>query len=156
MNQLNKDLEFAETHCKKRGKRLTKKRKIVLLVLLSSQKAISAYELVDCCKNKFNEIIPAMSVYRILDFLEGQGLAHKLSLVNKYVACSHIVCQHENNFSQFLICEKCQHVEEITIDLLAQESLQTVINKTGFHLNNPQLEINGVCDKCFSAQAHIG
>ena len=50
MNQLNKNIELAEKHCQEKGERLTQKRKLVLLALLDSQKAISAYELVEYCK----------------------------------------------------------------------------------------------------------
>lgn len=152
MNQLNKNIELAEKHCKEKGERLTQKRRLVLLALLDSKKAISAYELVEYCKQHYNETISAMSVYRILDFLQEQGLAHKLGLANKFVACSHVVCQYKHQISQFLICDQCQGVEEINIDPLALKDLQTLIKKTGFHLSSPQLEINGVCEKCFSAE----
>ncbi|MGS2716869.1 Fur family transcriptional regulator [Eionea flava] len=148
MNTFDQHIALAEQHCKAKSERLTKKRKIVLLALLESKKAVSAYELVDYCKQTLNEIIPAMSVYRILDFLQNQGLAHRLGLANKYVACSHIVCEHKNELSQFLICEQCQGVEEIAIDSSAVKSLQALIDKTGFHLSKPQLELSGVCQKC--------
>ncbi len=91
-----------------------------------------------------------MSVYRILSFLQEMGLAHKLSLANKYVACSHVVCEHKNELLQFLICDQCQHVKEINIDESTVKNLQAVITNTGFHLNTPQLEINGVCENCFA------
>jgi Fur family zinc uptake transcriptional regulator len=152
MNQLNKNIELAEKHCQEKGERLTQKRKLVLLALLDSKKAISAYELVEYCKQQFNETVSAMSVYRILDFLQGLGLAHKLGLANKFVACSHVVCRYKHQMSQFLICDQCQGVEEINIDPLALEGLKTVIKKTGFHLSSPQLEINGICSKCFSTE----
>ena len=38
-----------------------------------------------------------------------------LNLANKYVACSHITCEHEHEVPQFLICGQCQRVEEISI-----------------------------------------
>ena len=150
MNAFNKTIELAEKECQEKGERLTKKRKTILLALLQSQKAISAYELVDYCKKHFSETIPVMSIYRILDFLQSQGLAHRLDLANKYVACSHIACGHKHKLSQFLICDQCQRVEEIDIDQSTLQKLQSGINKTGFHLINPQLEINGICNKCFS------
>jgi len=152
MNQLNKNIELAEQHCQEKGERLTKKRKLILLVLLESKKAISAYEIVKYCKQQFNETISAMSVYRILGFLQEQGLAHKLGLANKFVACSHVVCKYKHQISQFLICDQCQRVEEINIDQLVLEDLHKVIKKTGFHLSSPQLEINGICNTCFSAE----
>lgn len=150
MNQLSHAIDLAEKHCQEKGKRLTKKRKIILLALLEVKKAISAYELVEYCKQNFNEIIPVMSVYRILDFLKDQGLAHRLGLANKYVACSHIVCRHKYEISQFLICDQCQCVEEISIEPSALKSLSAAVKDNGFHLANPQLEINGICSHCFS------
>ncbi len=61
MNQLNKNIELAEKHCQEKGERLTQKRKLVLLALLDSKKAISAYELVEYCKQQFNETVSAMA-----------------------------------------------------------------------------------------------
>lgn len=155
MNQLNKNIELAEKHCQEKGERLTQKRKLVLLALLDSKKAISAYELVEYCKQQFNETVSAMSVYRILGFLQEQGLAHKLGLANKFVACSHVVCRYKHQISQFLICDQCQSVEEINIDPLALVVLKTAIKDTGFHLESPQLEINGICDSCFSTEKPV-
>ena len=156
MNQLQTMIEHAEQHCQQQRVRLTAKRKCVLVGLLQSQKAMSAYELVDYCKTQLDQTIPAMSVYRILDFLQDQGLVHRLDLANKYVACSHASCSHNHELLQFLICDQCQSVEEINIDPSVLQNLQKTISQTGFHLSSPQLEINGICNKCFSSQTNIG
>ncbi|MGH1486565.1 MAG: Fur family transcriptional regulator [Cellvibrionaceae bacterium] len=156
MKTSSKIISLAEKECQEKGEKLTKKRKTILLALLESKKAISAYELADYCKQHFNEIIPVMSIYRILDFLQTQGLAHRLDLANKYVACSHIACGHKHKLSQFLICDQCQCVEEINIDSSALKNLQALIDKTGFHLNKPQLELNGTCKQCFLIQTNTG
>ena len=147
-NQLNKNIELSEKYCQEKGERLTKKRKLVLRILLSSQKAISAYELVDDCKKNYGEIISAMTVYRTLEFLQAQGFAHRLELANKYVACSHMVCRHQHKPSQFLICNQCSRVEEVDVDVSMLKGLQEVTNKTGFHLSDSPLELSGVCNKC--------
>ena len=156
MRRLHKHLELVEKHCRDQGQRLTKKRKIVLIALLESQKALSAYEIIDRCKQDHSEVFSAMSVYRMLEFLQSQGLAHRLDSASKYVACSHIICDHNQEPLQFLICNQCQRVEEVKISRPAMRNLQAVIKKTGFHLRSPQLELSGVCDRCFSAQAHSG
>ena len=135
-------------HCEKQGLRLTSKREKVLSGLLSSNKALSAYELVDYCKNEFGETIPAMSVYRILDFLQSARMVHKLSLANKYVACSHITCQHNHEDSQFLICIECQRVEEINMGRSTVRKIHEEADKEGFSIVNPQLEINCLCKSC--------
>ncbi len=108
MDNIDKTLHHAEQHCKSNGSRLTDKRKQVLLGLVQSGKAVSAYELIDYCKSEFGETIQAMSIYRILDFLEQEQLVHKLTTANKYIACSHITCSHDHAVPQFLICSQCQ------------------------------------------------
>jgi len=138
----------AENSCKARGANLTNKRKQVLSALLQSDKARSAYELVDYCKDNFGEALPPMSVYRILDFLQEEHLVHKLKLANKYIACSHITCDHDHGVVQFLICNKCQIVKEITINKSTIATLQRDVENAGFQLASPQLEINCLCQSC--------
>lgn len=150
MNQLEQSLKIAEQYCKDNGERFTKNRQLILQALLETDKAISAYELVEYCKQHFSKVIPVMSVYRILDFFKTHGFAHRLDLANKYVACPQGVCEHKDTLSQFLICDQCQRVEEIHIDQSAINNLQQAIQKTGFHLTTPQLEVNGICDKCYT------
>ena len=141
-------IKNAENSCKARGVKLTNKRKQVLSALLQSNKARSAYELVDYCKDNFGEALPPMSVYRILDFLQDEYLVHKLKLANKYIACSHITCDHDHGVMQFLICNNCQFVKEITINKSTINTLQSDVENAGFHLASPQLEINCICHSC--------
>ena len=117
MSNMNSIIQHAEQHCKNHGVRLTEKRKQVLAGLIQTDKALSAYELIDVCKEQCGEVIPAMSVYRILEFLESENLVHKLKLANKYVVCAHIRCDHAHGVPQFLICGKCNKVKEISISV---------------------------------------
>lgn len=153
MSAVEKIIEHAERQCKQRGSRLTPKRKQVLSGLLQSEKALSAYELVDYCSNEFNENIPAMSVYRILSFLEEEHLVHKLNLANKYVACSHITCDHAHKVPQFLICRQCQRVKEIGISKPMMNRLRQSVEDAGYSLLSPQLEMNCLCESCVSSAA---
>lgn len=143
-------LDHAESYCKQHGVKLTNKRRQILLGLLQSAKAMSAYELADYCKSEFGESMPPMSVYRILGFLQDKSLVHKLNSANKYVSCSHITCDHGHDVTQFLICGKCQNVKEIHVDQSTIEGLQRNVQAAGFHLINPQLEMNCLCDSCMS------
>lgn len=150
MNNINQIIDHAEQHCKAHGSRLTPKRKQVLSGLLQSQKALSAYELIDVCKTQFGETLPAMSMYRILDFLQNERLVHKLNLANKYVACSHITCDHKHAVPQFLICDQCQSVKEISISKSVIVELQQNVEDAGFYLVSPQLEMNCICESCMT------
>ncbi len=148
MTHIDKYIERIERQCKDRGVRLTVKRKQVLAGLIRSNKALSAYELIDYCKEHDGNSIPAMSIYRILEFLEDQHLVHKLNLANKYVACAHINCDHEHGIPQFLICGNCSKVEEISIKPAMITALKASVKNAGFKLLSPQLEMNCLCNEC--------
>ena len=141
-------LQYAEEICSAREARFTKKRKQVLTGLLESKKALSAYELTDYVRDKFNSQLPAMSVYRILDFLEEVDLVHRLDSAQKYVACSHIACNHEHELSQFLICRSCYLVEEISLGKSLMSALKRSAEKAGFRLTNQGLEFDSLCGNC--------
>ncbi len=141
-------LQYAEETCAARGARFTEKRKQVFEVLADNKKALSAYELIDCCRAKFGSQFPAMSIYRILDFLEDVGLVHRLDSAKKYVACSHNDCSQEHKVSQFLICKSCYLVEEISIGKEFMTSLRQNAEKAGFRLTSQELELDSVCGNC--------
>ncbi|MVF13190.1 transcriptional repressor [Ketobacter sp. MCCC 1A13808] len=148
MSTITQILNHAETSCRASGAKLTEKRKRVLTGLLKSQKALSAYELIDILQKEFDESPPAMSVYRILEFLESENLVHKLHLANKYVACSHISCAHEHEVPQFLICDQCGNVKEIGIKKSLINTLKRNVEESGYVLQSPQLELHCLCQEC--------
>ncbi len=148
MINLQSIIDHAERHCQQHGTKLTDKRKLILSGLLKSDQAMSAYELMDYCKGEFGETLPAMSVYRILEFLQKEQLVHKLNLANKFVACSHIACDHEHATPQFLICGTCQKVQEINIDPQVLQGLKQNVLDAGYRLLSPQLEMSCICHEC--------
>lgn len=148
MNHTNTTLEAAEQYCIAHGSKLTTKRKQVLTALIESSKALSAYELVDICNQKLQASLPAMTVYRILDFLENAGLVHKLNLANKYVACSHISCDHSHGTPQFLICKTCSAVNEVSISNRVIAELTATVEQANYQLLSPQIELNCLCQQC--------
>lgn len=148
--ELKKIIQKAEDSCIESGGRLTVKRKNVLTALLSMGVPQSAYEIAEYYKQSFNEAIPVMSVYRMLKFLVKESLVHKLSSTNKYVACSHIACNHSHQVPQFLICDQCNHVSEVGVKKEIIEALQTSVENAEFYLNSSELELHGVCKSCHS------
>ena len=138
----------AEAMSNQHGKKLTPTRKQVLIAMLKSDKELSAYELADSVKKEFDRSIPTMSVYRILDVLMELKLVHKMSIVNKYVACSHITCDHKHSFARFLVCNNCHKVKEIMTNGSTVKILQGNIEELGFKLLNKQLELNCLCHEC--------
>lgn len=145
---VNRIMHRAGELCSQSGVRLTDKRAKLLEILVRSETPMSAYELADHYNREMGQSMPAMSVYRILDFLEQEQLVHKLSSTNKYLACAHIACAHEHEIPQFLICRSCQKVKEIGIKSSIVEELSAQVGKAGFKLMNSQLELDCLCKAC--------
>ena len=149
MPNIHHIIAHAESHCTAQGVKLTSKRKQVLSALLASNKALSAYELIDHYRERSGNAMPATSMYRILDFLESESLIHRLNIANKYVACAHIACEHKHAVPQFLICQRCQHVEEISVDQSTIDDLKINVENAKYHLLSPQLEMSCLCQNCY-------
>ena len=134
--------------CASAGTEYTQKRKNVLMVLLASTVPLSAYEIAESYKARFQESIPVMSVYRMLDFLVQRKLVHKLETAAQYISCTHIACDHQHETPQFLICDQCGNVKEVGIKKTTIEELERSIQNTGFMLTHKQLELHGICAQC--------
>ncbi len=143
-----KILQRAAEKCAESGGKLTEKRSQLLTILIESQEPLSAYEVLERYNLTVEKSMPAMSAYRILDYLVSQELVHKLSSENKYIACSHITCCHEHKVPQFLICRQCKQVKEIVIPKDIIESLRQHLVAANYQLINSQLELDCLCDAC--------
>ncbi len=148
MKIMEKHLQRAAQQCQEQGSNLTIKRKKILSTLLIAQKAVSAYELIDLYESSFDDKITAMSVYRILAYLEEMHLVHKLKIVNKFVACTHINGNGHHSLSQFLFCQQCESVEEIPISTSVYNELFNKIEQSGYQLCSQQIELSCVCHDC--------
>ncbi len=148
MSEITRILDHAEASCRASGARLTEKRRRILAGLLQSQKALSAYELIEYMRKEFDESLPPTTVYRILDFLTEENLVHKLHLANKYIACSHISCDHAHEVPQFLICDACSNVKEVGIKKALVATLKRNVENVGYVLKSPQLELHCLCQEC--------
>jgi Fur family zinc uptake transcriptional regulator len=141
-------LKKSQEVCALTGAKLTNKRKNVLTVLLSSSTPLSAYDIVEKYRTQFNEVLPVMSVYRMLDFLIQEKLVHKLETAGQYMICAHITCDHPHEMPQFLICDHCHTVKEIGIKEPIMLELERSIQSTGFTMDKKQLELHGFCEHC--------
>ena len=141
-------LAAAKAICQQKKLRFTDKRPQVFSVLASQHTALGASEIADILRDSKQMSMPMMSIYRILDFLVDNHLAHRLSSINKFLICQHLCCEHEHKLAQFLICNECQSIEEITASEHSQQDIEAITSHSGFQLSNRQVELNGTCKQC--------
>lgn len=146
--QLEPAIAAAHHDCKQKALRLTRKREQVLRVVLASPQPLSAYEVIDVYQDQYEEALPAMTVYRILNFLLDAGLVHRLETCNQYIACSHITCDHAHEPTQFLICDQCHQVQELSLSSSTIEELRSNAQQHGFVFQQQQIELHGFCSTC--------
>lgn len=129
------------------GLRLTPGRAFVLETLAASDRALTAYQLLDRIREAGLGKEPPI-VYRALDFLVAHGLVHRVERLSAYVACaSHAGC-HEP--SAFLICSDCRRVTEVPLDL-AESHIDSAARGAGFTVGHISVEVEGRCEACLPA-----
>jgi Fur family zinc uptake transcriptional regulator len=138
-----KALAQAEAVCRAHGARLTPIRRKVLEALYATHKPLGAYDLAEILGPKGRRLAP-ITVYRALDFLIEQGLAHRLASQNAYIALPN---SHEDKAVAFLICENCGGVDELASPELSG-AFSTLLGQQNFQANNYVLEITGRCSHC--------
>ena len=84
------------------------------------------------------------TVYRALDFLVEQGLAHKIDSLNAFVACYSAGKPHRGIF---LICEACQDVQEVN-DKRTVDALSGAAGQAHFTPARTVVEVHGRCRAC--------
>jgi Fur family zinc uptake transcriptional regulator len=126
--------------------RLTPVRRRVLEILLESHRALGAYDVLNrLAAEGFGNQPPV--AYRALDFLEEQGLAHRIQRLNAFTACTN---PGEAHAPVFLICRGCNLVAEApAAPVLA--ALQGAAAESGFQIERSTIEALGLCPGCQAA-----
>ncbi|NJM34776.1 MAG: transcriptional repressor [Rhodomicrobium sp.] len=136
--------ERAKAICAERGVRLTPLREAVFKALLSSHKALGAYDIIEKLQKEGRRLAP-ISVYRIIDVLLEAGLIHRLESKNAFFAC---LSQHEDAKSALiLVCDDCSRVAE-TDAPDAWDAIRSVTQSSGFTVSETVLEVQGTCADC--------
>ena len=138
-----KALAQAEAVCRAHGARLTPIRRKVLEALYATHKPLGAYDLAEILGPKGRRLAP-ITVYRALDFLIEQGLAHRLASQNAYIALPN---SHDDKAVAFLICEKCGGVDELASPGLSG-TISSLLAEQQFQPAAHVLEITGRCAHC--------
>jgi Fur family zinc uptake transcriptional regulator len=143
---LSDALGEAETLCAERGARLTTIRRRVLEIIWQSHAPIGAYDILDALRKERRSAQPP-TVYRALDFLLAQGLAHRITSLNAYIGCT---TPGRSHGAQMLICERCGTVAELD-DTRIGDTVTSAARAVGFRITGQALEVVGVCRDCAQA-----
>lgn len=139
-------LAGAERLVAERGIRLTPVRRRTLEILLESHRAMGAYDVLDrLAAEGFGRQPPV--VYRALEFLVENGLAHRIQILNAFAACMHPETAHQ---PVFLICTGCHRIAEAPADGL-RAALDTAASGLGFAVERTSFEATGQCPTCREA-----
>lgn len=138
-------LDRAEAGCRARGASLTPIRRMVLAILLRNPGGLKAYDLLERIKADKPGASPP-TVYRALDFLIEQGLAHKIGRMNLFVACSQH-CHQPQMAALFLVCPRCNGVTELQDDAVIR-ALSASLVAAGHQLESQEVEIGAICPRC--------
>jgi Fur family zinc uptake transcriptional regulator len=136
-------LEQAALHCRAHGASLTPIRRQVLRLLHGQRGGAKAYDLLAQMKQEHPGATPP-TVYRALDFLIEQGLAHRIGRTNQFVACNRA---HHEEACLFLVCPGCSRVTELHDDEVISV-LSASLARSGHVLAGPEIEISAICAEC--------
>ena len=139
---LKAELKAAEARCAEADQRLTEPRRRVLELLLEAGQPVKAYDLIAGFGADGAPAKPP-TVYRALDFLEHQGLAHRIESLSAYVACRRGDGGHA---AAFLICDCCGRTDEVEAPV--SEALKQVAADSGYTLQSVAIEAHGRCAAC--------
>ncbi len=112
--------------------------------LRSAEGPMTAYQVLDAVRA--HGITAPPTVYRTLNRLVEEGLAHRVESINAYVACAH-THHHSDEAVIFAICENCGAVEEID-DSEAIAQLRRSAEKSSFAVQRVAVEVMGLCGPC--------
>lgn len=142
--QVAHSLAQAENTCRNNRARLTPIRRRVLEALHNAGRPLGAYDLADIVAPQGRRMAP-ITIYRALDFLIEQGLAHRIASLNAYVASS--PASKGREATAFLICEGCGSVSEVSSPDLSHV-LSNLHQSHAFVPHTKVLELTGRCAHC--------
>ena len=146
--QVDDFLAQAEQLCAQRKQRFTELRRTVLELVCQYDQPVGAYALLDDLRDMGRSAAPP-TVYRALNFLQQQGLVHRLANDNSYIACAHPQQQHAG---LFLVCRACGGAREVHTRQV-DNAIARQARSFDFQVEKAAVEVIGLCASCASADA---
>ena len=143
---LSQALDAAETRLSQAGERMTAPRRRVLSLLLETGEPVKAYDLIARFGADGQAAKPP-TVYRALEFLERQGMAHRIASISAYVACTaDALGEDKVHAAAFLICDCCGAAEEVAVQ--GGDAFARAAAGAGYAIERTTIEGHGRCPAC--------
>jgi Fur family zinc uptake transcriptional regulator len=126
---------------KRRVPRMTHNQSLVLDVLRSERRAMTAYQVLDALRE--HGLRAPVQVYRALESLLGREEVHRIESLNAFVACSH---RDHRDLAGFAICDDCRTIWEFTLPEGVE--LKALADSKGFETYEVMVELHGRCADC--------
>ena len=124
---------------------MTKYRELVLNIINSSHKHLTAEEVYELAKARSPRIVKA-TVYNSLAWLAENGLIKKLNVRNGVINYDKTLTPHEH-----CVCEICGKITDFNMDGLAEELADCLKRK----ISGYELTVRTICDECAKKRTTI-
>lgn len=134
----------AEQAFEANGLRLTRLRRVVLEEIVSSHRAVGAYDILERLGARGMRLAP-VSVYRAIDALIAAGAIHRLESRNAFFAC---LSEHGPGAQRIVLsCETCGCVAEVDAPAVFSD-IDRLATESKFTARRRMVEISGTCAGC--------
>lgn len=131
----------AESLLETKGARLTRARIAILSLLLGSDRALTHHD-IEVALAKRRPSVDRVTVYRVLEWLTEQGLAHKLSSADRIWRFSAVSTDHDQRHAHFQ-CNQCGRVVCLEPAVLPRIKLPV-----GYRSKDIEVTVKGSCAEC--------
>src|SRR3546814_878992 len=125
----------------RRVRRMTHNQSLVLEVLRTEGRAMTAYQILDVLRD--HGLRAPVQVYRALESLLEREEAHRIESLNAFVACRY---RDHGDLAGFAICDDCRTIWEFTLPEGAE--ITALADSKGFETHEMMVELQGRCADC--------
>jgi len=130
---------------RKKGKRLTRARKAIIKMLLSSHALLTAPE-INANLKKAGISVNKTSVYRELEFLLQNKIVQAVNISSDVAHYESALHPHHHHIT----CKSCGQIKDVGTEELdsSMQKLEKRIESLGFEVSDHSLEFFGLCPDC--------
>lgn len=134
------NISLTISELRRKGHRITRARKQLIQIFLSSPKPLSAADV--CSRVSFNKA----TVYREIAFFLENEIINEINFGEGHKRYESAFLKHHHH----LICKKCLSVSDVEVNCGIEEEMDKINQETGFQILEHSLEFFGICSRCKS------